>query len=41
MGCENVSVFTVSHVVFSFYCIFFGFLVLDDFLYSFAVSNRP
>ena len=24
-----------------FIAFFFGFLVLDDFLYSFAVSNRP
>ena len=32
---------TVLHAVFGFDGIFFGFSVLDDFFYGFAVSNRP
>ena len=42
MGCENVSVLTVLHAVSGFDRIFFfGFSVLDDFFYGFAVSNGP
>ena len=32
---------TVLHAVFGFDGIFFGFSVLDDFFYGFAVPNRP
>ena len=42
MGCENVSILTVLHAVSGFDRIFFfGFSVLDDFFYGFAVSNGP